>query len=89
MQSKKAKKCKVIFESSRSQRYWQGLLIPMPLLPETPIEVILLRVLFTAKVLTNLRWQGAWRRGGGGGGIGQRRAECRRLRWRRRQQSGR
>ena len=58
MQSKKAKKCKVIFESSRSQRYWQGLLIPMPLLPETPIEVILLRVLFTAKVLTNLRWQG-------------------------------
>jgi uncharacterized membrane protein YgcG len=34
------------------------------LLAETPIEVILLRVLFTAKVLTNLRWQG---RGGGSG----------------------
>ena len=78
MQSKKAKKCKVIFESSRSQRYWQGLLIPMPLLPETPIEVILLCVLFTAKVLTNLRWQG---RGGG--------AHVRRGVQQRRQQSGR
>ena len=54
-----------------SQRNWPGLLIPVSLLPETPIEVILLRVLFTAKVLTNLRWQGRGgggaRRGGGGG----------------------
>jgi hypothetical protein len=46
-----------------SQRNWPVLLIPVSLLAESPIEVILLRVLFTAKVLTNLRWQG---RGGGG-----------------------
>ena len=34
------------------------ILIPVSLSVEAPIEVILLRVLFTAKVLTNLRWQG-------------------------------
>ena len=53
-----------------SQRNWLGLLIPVSLLAETPIEVILLRVLFTAKVLTNLRWQGR-----GGGGVHQRRQQ--------------
>ena len=34
--------------------------------PVRSIEVILLRVLFTAKVLTNLRWQGGGDGGGGG-----------------------